>query len=165
MRTARLLPVLGILAGGMLTGGAAAAPSASAGAAIIPIQPGEGFRGLVNGVRDGATIKVVCPGPGYPGQTGRPLAGQTLILGFTGYSPTGVPGGATGSAATSITAALPGPSTGTPIVFKDYNVPQPIPASASLPCYGKHDIWFVPTPMSDTAVPDKVTVTFVNVAV
>ena len=165
MRTAHLLTALGILAGGMLTGGVAAAPSASAGAAIIPIQPGEDFRGLVNGVRDGATIKMVCPGPAYPGQTGHPLAGQTLILGFEGYSPTNLPGGATGGKATSITVAFSAASAGTPIVFKAYNVPQAIPTSASLPCYGTHDIWFVPTPMSDTAVPDKVAVTFVNVAV
>ncbi len=158
MRTAHLLAALGILAGGIAT-----APSAYADAAIIPIGPDQPFHGLVNNVHDGATIKMVCPGPAFPGQTGHPGAGQTIgvALGTTSAKE----GGYTGSAANSIDAAFPAVSTGTPIVFKYYNVPQAIPTSAWLPCSGTADIWFVPAPTSDTAVPDKVTVTFVNMAV
>ncbi|MCO5993185.1 hypothetical protein [Actinoallomurus rhizosphaericola] len=158
MRTSHLLAALGILAGGIT-----AAPSAAGADAIVPIGPDQGFHGLVNGAHDKAVIKMVCPGPAYPDQTGHPVAGQTLAVAPGAVSTKG--GGYTGSLGTSVAVALSAVSTGEPIVFHAYNVPQDIPTSISLPCYGTGTIRFVPLPTSGTAVPDDVTVTFVNIAV
>ena len=49
-----------------------------------PVGPKQYFTGVING-KDGnttipITIKMACAGPGRPGQTGHPLAGQTLAV-------------------------------------------------------------------------------------
>lgn len=164
MRIGSMLAALGVIAGGIATVPAAHAEAstyAGTGAAIIPVQPNQAFRGLVNGEHDNAVIRVGCLGPVSPGQTGHPVAGQTIEVGLGTTTTKG--GGYTGSAGTAIVTALSPISTGMPIVFKAYNVPQAIPTSMSLPCYGTRTIPFVPEPTSDSAVTDDVTVTFVGI--
>ncbi|GAA4609330.1 hypothetical protein GCM10023195_37510 [Actinoallomurus liliacearum] len=158
MRTGNLLAALGILVGGL-----AAAQSVATADAIIPIGPDQGFHGLVNGVHANAVIKVLCPGPTIPGQTGHPVSGQPLAVAPGAVSTKD--GGYTGSLGTAVTVGLSAVSTGEPIVFHAYNVPQDIPTTIWLPCSGTGTVRFVPQPTSDTAIPDGVTVTFVNIAV
>src|ERR1019366_5914494 len=119
--------------------GATALMTASAGAVIPPqgaVGPHQYFSALVNG-QSGFTIpapiKMACFGPIRPGQTGHPMAGQTVdgirpevILTSDGY---------TGSNANSIVAFFNGPPpfpVTTPpvtntVTFRYYGVTKKIP--------------------------------------
>ena len=97
-----------LLAGAFLTATATAALTLSvpAGAAVPPqgkIGPNQVFAGSVNGQTGFATpvvVRMACFGPIRPGQTGHPLAGQTLEVfrpeviaartGFTGPNGTSI---------------------------------------------------------------------------
>lgn len=132
----------------------AAAVAMQAGPAQAhPVGPKQYFTGVING-KDGntvipITITMNCPGPIRPGQTGHPLAGQTLAvhqefppssggsLGYTGNdSEIGVffiappPAGAR-------------PAASTP-VFTRYDRTRPLPTSLTLPCSGTGTVWFTP---------------------
>ena len=148
---------------------AAAVPSAAFATGPVqdplPIGPNEYFVGLVNGKTADATIDMVCPSPFSPGETGHPLAGQTLevetvlaITSVTGY---------TGSAAHSIDALFNPTSVGTsanpPVVFTSFFAPAPIPTTDTFPCSGSGVISFVPLPTSPTARGFAVSVTFGNI--
>ena len=158
MRIGHLITTAGILAGGMT----AIAPAALADV-TSPIGPNQVFHGLVNGVHDKAQIRVVCPGPAFPGQTGHPVSGQTIAVGPEASS-SGI-GGYTGSAGTSVVAGFLASATTNMFRFTDYNAPQPIPTSILVPCSGTDKIRFTPEPTSSTARSDDVVVTFVNIAV
>lgn len=158
MKTTRLLAASGILIGIAL----ATAPAASADV-TVPIGPNQYFQGLVNGVHDNANITMVCPGPVVPGQTGHPVAGQTVSV--MQVPPSASISGYTGSAATSIVASFTTSSSTTAhFTFIAYGAPQDIPTSIYLPCSGSGALSFTPEPTSGTARSDVVKVTFVNIA-
>jgi len=127
-----------------------------------PIGPNQYFYGLVNDHAGQATIEMGCFGPIHPGQTGHPLAGQTVKV-FPAPAPTTSDLGFTGSAADAIAVQFPSPTaTNTPIILRDYAVSAPIPTSLTLPCSGSGTAAFVPEPTSPTAHTATVTVTFIG---
>jgi hypothetical protein len=147
-------------------------------AAGLPAQAGtvgpkQYFTGVING-KDGNTvipipIRMACFGPIRPGQTGHPMAGQTLAvhqlfppaaagsLGQTGNdSQIGVFFGApppdtarTGAAAGSV-------------LFTRYDKPKPLPTSLTLPCGGTGTVWFTPIPVVPPSQSAAVPVKFVG---
>jgi hypothetical protein len=151
--------------------GALAVATATAAAASpvqdpVPIGPNEFFSGLVNGsdgISSPAVIKTDCFGPVVIGQTGHPLPGQTVEV-VLAPSPVSSAEGYTGSAR-SITAILTAPTssvTAPPVIatFTSYYVPEPIPVTLTVPCYGPGTVSFVPTPPNSTGHPATVNVTF-----
>jgi hypothetical protein len=130
-----------------LSGVASAQPSARVG-------PDQNFRALVNGrafVTAPVVIRMACFGPVVPGQTGHPMAGQSVkvVLGAGIASDAGF----TGSGATTIGvffgAPPPIPSVGTGLLtLNRYGVARAIPTSTTLPCAGTGAVTFVPLPMS-----------------
>jgi hypothetical protein len=145
--------------GAVLAALAALALTTVNAAAQRPIGPNQQFAGVVNGSAANATVYVICPGPGFPGQTGHPRAGQPVqVVENTG-------GGFTGSAANRIVAAFEASTTSSGLVFKEYGVPQDIPTTLFVPCSGTGTMVFTPLPTSSTARSATVKVTFVNIAV
>ncbi|MHA6757035.1 hypothetical protein [Streptacidiphilus sp. PAMC 29251] len=150
-----------VLAAGLLS----AAPAAADGVVDpAPIGPNQYFTGLVNNVSTQAVIKVVCPGPVIPGETGHPLSGQTVAaLPATVSSSTAA--GFTGSAANRIQVGFgTAASATTPVLLTDWAVKAAIPTSLLLPCSGSGTVVFVPLPTSPTAHSATVTVLYANVA-
>ncbi|GAA0408618.1 hypothetical protein GCM10009530_71280 [Microbispora corallina] len=141
---------------------ATAAPAVAGAVDPAPIGPNQYFSGLVNGQSGTSTIKMACFGPVYPGQTGHPLAGQTVeVRRALSTSTTGV--GYTGGAAKAIGVAFGNATSATaPIVLRFYGAPAEIPTSLNLPCYGSGTVSFVPAPSSPSARPATVTVNFVG---
>jgi len=138
---------------------AAVLPALASGPALAgPVGPKQYFTGVING-KDGntitpITIMMACAGPVRPGETGHPVAGQTLAVhqlfppaatgsvGQTGNdSEIGVFFGAPPPAGTAAR-----PATSTP-VFTRYDRPKPLPTSLTLPCAGTGTVWFVPIPV------------------
>jgi hypothetical protein len=125
--------------------------------AAVKVGPDQFFTGVING-HDGnttspITIRMACLGPVKPGETGHPMAGQTLAvhqlfpptatgdsLGFTGND---AEIGAFFNAPPPVT---PGGATGTPI-FTRYDVSQRLPTSLTLPCGGTGTAFFTPIPV------------------
>ena len=152
----------------------AIAPTAQAAQAPIPVGPNYYFTATVNGGPTPAStnvpvIKVVCPGPITPGETGHPIAGQTVEVDavFPPYSNLTALG-FTGSSAHEIDAIFSSPaaaSVNPPIVLKDFFVAYPIPTTLNLPCGGSGVVSFVPIPTSATARGVAVNVLFENIAV
>jgi hypothetical protein len=117
-----------------------------------PVGPKQYFTGVING-KDGnttipITIRMNCPGPAGPGQTGHPRAGQTLAVhqlfppasGSLGYT------GNDSEIGVFFTAPPPAgarPAASTP-VFTRYDRPRPLPTSLTLPCSGTRTAWFSP---------------------
>ncbi|MBV9032631.1 MAG: hypothetical protein JO364_20490 [Pseudonocardiales bacterium] len=103
-----------------------------------------------------------CFGPIRPGQTGHPLAGQTVeVLPVAAATTRDI--GFTGSAAHAVDVSFSPTSVLAPlVVLRDYAVSAPIPVSLSLPCYGTGQVTFIPVPTSPTARPATVTVSFVG---
>lgn len=157
-----------------MTGILALGPAAAAVAAVqdpVPIGPNEYFSGLVNGstgVTSAAVIQTNCFGPVQPGQTGHPLAGQSVEVELA-QPPVSANGdiGFTGNA-TSITAFLswpfPASTTPTQLVakFSDYYVKEPIPVTLTVPCGGQGAVTFTPASSSTTGRPATVVVTFLS---
>jgi hypothetical protein len=133
-------------------------------AAGLPAQAGtvgpkQYFTGVING-KDGntttpITIEMACYGPSLPGQTGHPLAGQTLAV--HQLFPPGAPAGSLGQTGSDSeigaffnvpppAAAGIGAATGTPL-FTRYDRSQPLPTSLTLPCAGTGTVWFTPIPV------------------
>ena len=129
-------------------------PGVAAAAPAVRVGPDQSFRALVNGRSGHPTpvpIMVGCAGPVRPGQTGHPVAGQTVevVLGAS----TAVNAGFTGATATSIGVFFgpPPPSTaaGTGLLtLARYAVARPVPTSMLVPCAGAGQVTFVPLPMS-----------------
>ncbi|MGA2836541.1 MAG: hypothetical protein ABSF84_08090 [Acidimicrobiales bacterium] len=152
----------------IIAGSAVLPASAGAAATHAKVGPHQYFDGLVNGslgIGSPAVIKVVCPGPA--GQTGHPLAGQTVevelpkaILSTSGY---------TGDDATYIAAFFgPPPPSGASsgqVKFTKYGLAKPISTSLTVPCGGTGQVTFVPFPESPpTSRSTSVSVEFANVA-
>jgi hypothetical protein len=161
-------PVLAALAASAL-----AAPAAVADPVpdAVPIRPNTFFTATVNpnsaGTAAEPVIKVVCPGPVTPNETGHPVAGQSVEVQEV-LPPGPATLGFTGSAGTSIDAHFSAPSAATanpPIVLTAYFVPVQIPTSFNLPCGGEGTVSFVPNPTSPTARSVAVKVLFLNIAV
>jgi hypothetical protein len=121
------------------------------------VGPDQYFGALVNGhngVAAPALIQMACFGPIRPGETGHPMAGQTVEV----VLPVSTAGsvGFTGANANSIVAffgAPPPTATGvgpsaSNVTFKHYGVAKKIPTSLVLPCAGTGNVFFVPLPMS-----------------
>jgi len=144
----------------MLAAAAAMALTAAGAAAQTPIGPNQQFAGAVNGSTTEANIFMVCPGPGFTGQTGHPRSGQGIqVVENTGT-------GFTGAAADRIVASFgPTSSASLVFVFTEYGVVQDIPTTALLPCSGTGVMTFAPQPTSATARSATVKVHFVNIAV
>ena len=126
---------------------------ASAAAAQAKVGPNQYFRGRVNGqngLAAPAVIRMACFGPIIPGQTGHPMAGQTVEVVRKTASVAG--SGFTGPNATSIVVFFgvlpPTPVATGNITFTRYGVAQAIPTSLLLPCAGTGNVNFVPLPMS-----------------
>jgi hypothetical protein len=122
-----------------------------------PVGPNQFFTGVING-KDGNTatpipIMMACAGPSRPGQTGHPVAGQTLAV-HQLFPPAAGSLGRTGNdaqigvffGAPPPTAAGTRPAAGTP-VFTRYDRPKPLPTSLTLPCAGTGTVWFTPIPV------------------
>jgi hypothetical protein len=131
-------------------------------AAADPIGPNQYFVGVVNGRTGQSSIRVACLGPVRPGQLGRPLPGQSVMVRLAPWtSPT--PVGFTGSAARAIVALLSPSSVNDPTVtMTEYNVAVPIPTHVTLPCTGTGTVFFFARPTSPTARATGVEVTFVS---
>lgn len=135
-------------------------PALPAGAAH-KVGPNQYFTGVVNAT-DGNTdapipIQMACFGPVTPGETGHPLAGQTLAvdqlfppaaagtLGKTGNDSTiDVFFGAPPPAASGGSS---GPAASTTVSFTHYDKTKKLPKSLTLPCSGTGTVWFVPVPV------------------
>ncbi|WP_042378209.1 hypothetical protein [Streptacidiphilus melanogenes] len=140
----------------------AVAPAARAAGVVdpAPIGPNQFFTGLVNGTATGAAIQMACFGPVTAGETGHPLAGQTVEVLPSPASGT-VDVGYTGSAATGIVANFGPASTTLPVTLGYYAVKVAIPTSLVLPCAGTGTVAFVPEPGSATARSAILTVRYV----
>ena len=117
------------------------------------VGPDQTFRALVNGQSGAAapvTIAMACFGPLQPGQTGHPMAGQTVQvrLGAATASRAGFTGPNGTSIGVFFGAPPPATATGGPLSLVRYGVPKPIPTSLVLPCTGTGQVTFVPLPMS-----------------
>lgn len=138
----------------LVTLGIGAGTAASATASILP---GQLFVGFVNDQRPTASIQMACFGPIRPGQTGHPIAGQTLRV----QRSVDVPGGNTGSAGHRIQAIFGTPAVAVAATFRDYGT-LPLPTWLTLPCGGRGNVSFVATSPSRTSRADNVHVTFVG---
>lgn len=127
-----------------------------------PIGPNQYFYGEVNDQAGHATIQMGCFGPIHPGQTGHPLAGQTVKV-LPVPPPTTSDLGFTGSAAHAIDVRFPTPTAAnTPVILRDYAVSAAIPVSLTLPCYGTGKVALVPNPTSPTTQTATVMVSFIG---
>ncbi len=169
--TARLRALVPTLAALALAGLAAPAASADPIQDPIPVGPDMYFTAAVNPqvASTGAVpvIKVICPGPIQPGETGHPLAGQ-YVEAYAVVPPTSSLAGYTGSAAHEIDALFSGATSTTvnpPVVIKNFFVEVPIPTTLNLPCGGAGTVSFVPIPTSPTAKGYAVKVAYGNIAV
>jgi hypothetical protein len=154
----------------------ALASAAQPAGAAHRVGPDQFFTGVING-RDGNTavpihIGMACSGPVTPGETGHPLAGQTLAvhqlfppavettIGKTGKDSTievffGAPPPASRS-------AVNGPAGTKTVAFVRYDTVKALPTSLTLPCSGKGTVWFVPIPVVPPSEAAAVPVKFVS---
>lgn len=147
----------------VLLGGAVGIPAAAAAVDPAPIGPNQFFTGQVNSVSVNAVIRVVCPGPVTPGETGHPISGQSVdVVPGASTSPAG--SGYTGSAGTSVEVDFGSASTATPVTLSSYAVKAAIPTGLALPCSGSGTVEFVPAPTSTTAQTATVAVTYADIA-
>jgi hypothetical protein len=120
------------------------------------VGPQQYFTGVING-KDGnttipITIEMACAGPYHPGQTGHPVAGQTLAVHqlFPPSAPAGSLGKTGSDSEIGVFFSAPPPAiaaaAGTP-VFTLYDQSQPLPTSLTLPCAGTGTVWFTPIPV------------------
>ena len=138
--------VIAVLAVGM--------PGVATARAGNRIGPDQRFRALVNGhlgYSAPVAIRMACSGTVQPGQTGHPMAGQTVKVVLR--AATAPRDGFTGANATSIEAFFgpPPPAAATsagPVSFGRVGVAKRIPTALVLPCSGTGQVTFVPLPMS-----------------
>ncbi len=143
----------------------AAAPAQAFASGVVdpaPIGPNQAFIGEVNDQASNATVQMACFGPVHPGQTGHPMDGQT-VKALPVTDPTPQLAGFTGSAAHQINVSFGNSSTATsPVVLRFWAVPEKIPATLLLPCYGTGTVTFNPYPTSPNARAATVQVTFLG---
>jgi hypothetical protein len=132
------------------------------------VRPHQLFMGLVNGkpgIVDPVVIRVVCPGPAQPGQTGHPVRGQTVAViptatvnghdGYTGHD----------HMVGAFWGPLPPSATGSTFVpLRYYGVARRIPVTAELPCSGTGRVTFIPLPLDPTSRSTYVPVVYENIA-
>ena len=133
--------------------------------AAVKVGPDQFFTGVINGhlgnTSTPITIRMACFGPVTPGETGHPMAGQTLAV-HQLFPPTATAGslGFTGNDAeigvffNVVPPVRPGASVSTTPIFKRYNAPKRLPISLTLPCGGTGTAYFTPiavVPPSRTA--------------
>ena len=126
------------------------------------IAPNQIFAGLVNGKFSDAIVKVACPLPIRPGETGRALRGQSLEV----VAPPVIAQqfGDTGAKGTSVVAQVSPPSSVTSGVrFTRYGVKKEFPTTVPVPCSGTGVVSFTPLPGSRTARTATATVTYANI--
>lgn len=163
--------VAGALGAVVLTAVLAAAPAGAAGR----VGPDQYFAGVVNG-RDGNTatpieLQMACFGPIRPGETGHPMAGQTLAV-HQLYPPVATTGslGRTGRDSqidaffnapppASVPASVPASTTP---AFVRYDRPKALPTSLVLPCSGTGTLWFVPVPVTPPSASAAVPIRYVG---
>jgi len=144
-----------VILGASLIVASSVALTSGAGAAIPPqgkIGPNQYFSASVNGqlgIGAPATIQMACFGPLRPGQTGHPMAGQTVEVFRPEVIVTNE--GFTGPNAHSISAFFNGPppspvTVAGNVTFTRYAVSKKIPVSLVLPCAGTGNVYFVPFP-------------------
>jgi hypothetical protein len=127
-------------------------PAAASGA---PIGPNELYRPLINksaGLTSPVVVQMACFGAIRPGQTGHPMAGQTIsVLRATASGPLI---GKTGAHANSIgaffgslppAAAVPRADTSN-VIFTHFGT-RAMPTSLVLPCAGKATVTFISIPL------------------
>ena len=139
-------------------------PAAQAG----PVGPKQYFTGVING-KDGNTvipivIRMACFGPILPGETGHPMAGQTLAVHqLFPPTPTGSLGYTGNDAEIGVFFGAPPPAaaTSTP-VFTHYDRTKPLPTSLTLPCAGTGTVFFAPIPVIPPSRSATVPVRFVG---
>ena len=144
--------------------------ASTAGASSVAIDPHDYFTATVNGSTGETgpvTIWMACAGPITPGETGHPLAGQTVAVKLvpTPSSGTGVLG-YTGTSGTSIGAFFGAPppgarSSSSYVAFNVYRT-KTIPVTTVLPCSGGGRVTFVPLPLLPPAQTIAVPVRFVG---
>ena len=162
----RVGAVLGLA---MLAGTVLAFPAGAAS----NVGPNQYFTGVINGHPGNTvipiTIRMACFGPLLPGETGHPMAGQTLAV-HQLFPPTAAAGslGFTGNDAevgVFFNAPPPVASSGavsTTPIFKRYDVSKPLPTSLTLPCAGAGTVYFVPIPVIPPSRAATVPVAFVG---
>jgi hypothetical protein len=163
--THRRFRTFGTIAALTLLGGAAGLPAAVASPVVdpAPIGADQYFTGQVDGASAGAVIQVACFGPVTPGETGHPLAGQTVDV-MPGSSGSSAAAGYTGSAGTHVLVGFDAASSSTaPVSLTSYVAKAAIPTGLELPCSGTGKVTFTPQPTSATARTATVTVAYVNV--
>ncbi len=141
--------------------------------ATARVGPNQYFTGVING-HDGntttpITIRMACFGPVTPGETGHPMAGQTLAV-HQLFPPTATAGslGFTGNDAeigvffNVVPPVTPGDSVTTTPVFRRYDVSKPLPTSVTLPCGGTGTVYFTPIPVIPPSRTAGVPVAFVG---
>ena len=137
------------------------------------VGPKQYFTGVINGHNGNTTVPIVirmaCFGAIKPGETGHPMAGQTLAV-HQLFPPTAIAGslGFTGNDAeigvffnAVPPVATSGAVTTTPI-FKRYGVSKPLATSLTLPCAGTGTVYFVPIPVIPPSRAATVPVAFVG---
>lgn len=164
LRPRRLAIAAGVAAAGVMCLG----PAVSASGA--PVAPKQFFTAAVNGStgeRHRVVVNVACFGAIHPGQTGHPMAGQSVAVHrvFTGTAGTTALG-YTGNRATSIGVFFGAPPPGaapapTYINLLRYGT-KGIPTSLLLPCAGTGQATFVPLPLDPSEHSIAVPVSFVG---
>ncbi|MGD0083154.1 MAG: hypothetical protein ABSD78_08150 [Acidimicrobiales bacterium] len=160
VRRAAVLSGLGALVAVQVVAGAAVVGAQSPGGGRI--HPNQVFGALVNGENGAESpveIQMACFGPLKPGETGHPIAGQTVTV----FQPEAITGdfGNTGAHGHEIGAFFIAPppgagaAAGGPVIFHRY-VTKKIPTSEVLPCAGTGQVYFVPLPMSPGSEKDVV---------
>jgi len=170
-------PLLATGVAAVLLAAMALSVSSAAAADSPPVRvilPDQYFTGAVNDVAKAvpaaspalvalATVKVVCPGPIWPGRKGHPAGGQTEVV-RPAQSISVIPTGYTGSRGFSVVSTF-GQDRSSPLTFRAYDVPQAIPTSLTLPCSGTGRVVFKPAPSSRGARSTYVPVRYVDIAV
>jgi hypothetical protein len=158
---ARVLLATAILA--VVAGAGAVVPLASAGQAQpqANVGPGQYFFGTVNGNHTQAVVYVFCPGPIGGDRTGPPVGDQPLGVLRVGK---GSDRGYTDGTARAIVVTFTDDSSER-VRLVEYGITKPVPTSLALPCEGTGVIRFRSVPVSQTSVPDEVTVTYQNIGV
>ena len=142
----RMMLAAALAAGASAVGAGFAAAQSSVVQDPVPIGPNQPFLGSVNGVSSNAVIRMACFGPVHPGETGHPMAGQTVEVRFSSAQ---AGPGFTGTAR-RIAAVLSYPTpVANPVAtvlatFSSYYVPAPISTALTLPCYGSGRVTFSP---------------------
>jgi hypothetical protein len=132
--------------------------------AQTPVGPNQHFIGLVNGSNTSVVVDTVCPGPVWRGREGPVAGGQTRSVAEVARGR-----GFTGPFSQIYSWFVPRhEETPVELAFTSYGTPQSIPSSVRVPCGGTGRVEFSScpylAPCASGWVPDRVRVTFVDIA-